>query len=90
MSFQGGGYRRGIYEGGGLKLLIDIGVNRNSEVIIDIEKVINEFYQQELTLHGKNMLNFVSNIFTELGTFKIMKENVVFSSFFKRIWPLKG
>ena len=36
--------RGGLEVNRGLKLLIDIGVNRNSEVIIDIEKVINEFY----------------------------------------------
>ena len=30
--------------GGGLKLLINMGANRNSEVNIVIEKVISEFY----------------------------------------------
>ena len=36
------------------------------------------------------MLISVSIIFTELGASKIMKENVVFSSFFKINWRIKG
>ena len=40
---SGGGYRRWL-RGGGLKLLINMGANRNSEVNIVIEKVISEFY----------------------------------------------
>ena len=30
--------------GGGLKLLINIGANRNSGVIVDIEELVSEFY----------------------------------------------
>ena len=69
--------------GGGLKLLINNRANRNSESIIDIENSVSEFYQQEFALHRKNMLISVSNIFTELGVSKILKENVFFSSFVK-------